>query len=131
MEFQDWKEVKWDKRGSKQINESKEEYIRRERQNGRQVNTVKKSANNSNSFNHVNIKKLEADEPEKLKTLAMSVKKRISQKRAEMKLTQEQLAQKINIPKKIIEDYEKLSTVVVPNPNILNKIEKVIGRVRE
>ena len=58
------------------------------------------------------------------------MKKRIAQKRCLMKMTQRDLAIAISVPETLIRDYERLESKVIPNANILNKIEKVIGRVR-
>ena len=45
--------------------------------------------------------------------------------------TVKDLANKIFVPESVIKDYEKIGSKIIPNPNILNKIEKVIGRVRD
>ena len=132
MSFQDWNEVKWDKRGQKQLNESKKDFVRREQISGRASSQIKKTNGlNTNSIEQTsNLKKI-ADEEEtfKHKSVSLNMSKKIAQKRAEMKLTQKDLAFKLSLPEKIIKDYE--SGKAIPNANIINKIEKILGRVRD
>lgn len=135
---QDWTEVKWDKRGTRQINETKAGFIKRETLSGRSSGAVasfdkiNKAGSNGLNDKVMSTRKLE-DEVEtfKHKTLSASIAKRIAQKRCELKISQKELANKIFVPENIIKEYERIGSKVIPNPNILNKIEKVIGRVRD
>lgn len=136
--FQDWTEVKWDKRGVKQVNESKNDFIKRENMNGRRISgvlsteKVNKAGTNGLSDKVMSTRKLESEtEIFKHKTIEPSISKRIAQKRCEMKLSQKDLANKIFVPESVIKDYEKIGSKIIPNANILNKIERVIGRVRD
>lgn len=126
MIHQDWETVKWDKRGMQNSNESKKDFMKRESQAGRVISQLKISEKSAS------LRKIENEEERfKHKTLSLSIAKRISQKRMEMKLSQKDLAMKLSLPESIIKEYEKINGNVIPNPNILNKIEKIIGRVRD
>ena len=134
MEHQDWKEVSWDKRGIKQSNESKNNFIKRSL-NNQTLKTVYKTTNlNKSGINEIvsTTKKLENEsECFKHKSVSLNIAKNIAKKRNDMKLTQKELAFKVSLPENIIKSYEKGDEKTIYNPNILNKIEKVIGRVRE
>lgn len=126
MDFQDWKEVTWNKKGVKQKNETKENFLKRHE-------TTIVNKNNKKPDNLVmSSRKLEANAEEGIlshKTVSLSIARRIAQKRCEMKLSQKDLAMKLSIPESIIKSYEK--TEAIPNPIVLNKIEKILGRVRD
>lgn len=70
-------------------------------------------------------KKIESDDPEPLKTLGLSAAKQIQQARLSKKWSQKDLANKLNIKPNLIKDYE--TGKVVPNPQILNKINRLLG----
>jgi len=55
--------------------------------------------------------------------------KKIAQARCNKKMTQKELANTLSLPLKIIQDYE--ASKAIPNHNVLNKIEKILGRVRD
>ena len=55
--------------------------------------------------------------------------KKIAQLRCEKKLTQKELAFQLSLNVKIIQDYENSKAVV--NSNIINKIEKILGKIRD
>ena len=130
MNFQDWNVVSWDKRGERSKNESKKDYINNQTRKNNTVSTLKTQSLNSNKIDIPNIKKIEKEEDTFIiKTVSLNVSKRIAQKRCEQKLTQKELAFKLNLPEKIIKDYE--AGKAVPNHVILNKIEKILGRVRD
>lgn len=130
---QDWTTVTWDKR-SKQSNESKASFLKR-KQNNQVLKTVIKNSNpNKSGVSEVvtTTNKLQnEDECFKHKSVSLSIARNISKKRIVMKLSQKDLAFKIALPENIIKSYEKGDEKTIYNPNILNKIEKVIGRVRE
>ena len=130
MNFQDWNVVSWDKRGERSKNESKKDYINNQTRKNNTVSTLKTQSLNSNKIDIPNIKKIEKEEDTFIiKTVSLNVSKRIAQKRCEQKLTQKELAFKLNLPEKIIKEYE--AGKAVPNHVILNKIEKILGRVRD
>ena len=133
--FQDWTPVGWNKQGTKQTNETKKDFLKRESQAGRVISSMNNTTCNKAGSNGLNDKvmsarKLEEEDTFKHKSVSLSISKRIAQKRCEMKLTQKELAMKLSLPESIIKDYEKPDGKVIPNPNILNKIEKILGRVR-
>lgn len=68
---------------------------------------------------------IDGDNPKAPPTLDHSVKIRIQQARVAKKLTQKQLAQKLNLPVNTINDYE--SGKAVPNRQILSKIGRALG----
>ncbi|EIM82487.1 MBF1-domain-containing protein [Stereum hirsutum FP-91666 SS1] len=57
--------------------------------------------------------------------IAPSVGKAMSQARLDLKLSQKDVAQKINEKPSILQDYE--SGKAIPNPQILGKLERVLG----
>lgn len=71
------------------------------------------------------IQKLENEEPEAPKKIAPDVKKKICQARTAMKMTQQELAQRINVKPDIVKDYECGNAI--PNPQILNRLQKVLN----
>lgn len=135
--FQDWTPIGWNKQGTKQTNETKKDFLKRETQAGRVISSMNNTTHNKAGSNCLKDKvmstrKLEEEEDTfKHKSISLSISKRIAQKRCEMKLTQKELAMKLSLPESVIKDYEKLDGKVIPNPNILNKIEKILGRVRD
>jgi ribosome-binding protein aMBF1 (putative translation factor) len=75
--------------------------------------------------NVININKLDNEtDVQKHKTVSHSLKMQIQSTRLSMKLTQKDLANKLNLPVKTISDYE--SGRAIPNPNTLNKIKRVL-----
>lgn len=89
-------------------------------------NTSKKSNSTSNSNKDTNIKAvIEEDVPEKKTVISLSNSKLIQQARQLKKMTQQQLAQKINKDQKTIQLYE--SGKIIPEYNIMCKIEKTLG----
>jgi ribosome-binding protein aMBF1 (putative translation factor) len=126
MDHQDWKTVTWDKT-NKQKNETNKEYLKR--QPSAIVSTVVKSKGSVDK--RILDAKLDAeDENFKHKTVSRDISKNIIKKRLELKMTQQDLARKVCISENIIKLYEKFDTKTIYDPNILNKIEKVLGRVR-
>lgn len=59
------------------------------------------------------------------KTVDASLSKAITQARMAKKMTQAQLATAINEQGKVIQEYE--SGKAIPNPNVINKLDKVLG----
>lgn len=68
---------------------------------------------------------LDGDEPEAPKTIDHSVKVKIQQGRSAKKMTQKQLAMKINVPVNTIQSYE--SGKVIPDKAIMRKICTALG----
>ena len=55
--------------------------------------------------------------------------KKIAQLRCEKKITQKELALQLSLNIKIIQDYE--NSKAIPNSIIINKLEKVLGKIRD
>jgi putative transcription factor len=129
--FQDWKEVSWNKTGERKKDETNNQYINRLKR----TNPVIVSAVNKNVYNKqsdVDASKLRKIEKEEdtfiIPKVTLSMGKKISQLRCEKKMTQKDLALQLSLNVKIIQDYE--SSKAIPNPNIINKLERVLGRIR-
>eukprot|EP00835_Amoeboradix_gromovi_P002899 NODE_175_length_15885_cov_0.420563.p9 type:complete len:140 gc:universal NODE_175_length_15885_cov_0.420563:8922-8503(-) len=65
------------------------------------------------------------DEPGKVATIALDVSRAIQQGRLNKKMTQKELATKINEKPQVIQDFE--SGKAKPNQQVLGKIERVLG----
>jgi putative transcription factor len=129
--FQDWTEVKWDKRGKRQSGESDKTFMANQMRKNNVVSTVKPISANKNQINIVtNIKKIEKEEDTFIhKTVSLNMAKKIAQARCDKKITQKELANILSLPFKTIQEYE--SGKAIPNHLIINKIEKALGtRVR-
>ena len=90
------------------------------------VETVKKQTSTTGSI--VSARKMEKQEEEgnfKHERIPEHLRKLIIKARTDNKLTQAQLAQKINEKPQIIQDYEKGSAI--PSPQILSKLSRVLG----
>lgn len=129
MNFQDWNVVSWDKRGEKNKNESKKTYINNQIRQNNVISQLKNKSLNSNKIDVPNIRKIDNEEDTFiLPKVTLNISKKIAQLRCEKKLTQKEFAFKLNLPEKIIKDYENGNSIV--NPNILNKMEKLLGKIR-
>ena len=125
MNFQDWNVVSWDKRGERSKNESKKDYINNQTRKNNTVSSLKTQSLNSNKIDIPNIKKIEKEEDTfVIKTVSLNVSKRIAQKRCEQKLTQKELAFKLNLPEKIIKEYE--AGKAVPNRKNIRSRKRLI-----
>ena len=80
-----------------------------------------KNKNNATSTS----KNVEDDEIPTLKKLDNDFGKRLQQARCEKKMSQKDLAQKINEKQKVVQDYE--TGKAIPNHNIINKMERILG----
>ena len=132
--FQDWKEVGWNKTGEKKKDETNNQYINRlKRTNTGIVSTVNKNVYNKQSNDVVDASKLRKIESEEdtfiIPKVSLSMGKKIAQLRCEKKMTQKDLAFQLSLNVKIIQDYE--NSKAIPNSNIINKIERVLGRIRD
>lgn len=128
MNFQDWNTVGWDKRGEKNKNESKTEFLNNQLRKGNVTQKLKTDSVNKNKVNVVtNVKKIENEQDTfKHKTVGSDVGKKIAQARCEKKLTQKELANAIFLPESIIKEFE--SGKAIYNAVVLNKIEKYFGK---
>ena len=67
----------------------------------------------------------QADEPDHLPEVGLSLAKKIQQARTGKSLTQAQLAQQINVKPAIINDYEQGKGI--PDNTVINKLERALG----
>ena len=92
-------------------------------------NNSKQNSNLTNTSlkSKVNLHLLKIDKTEigKIKKLDHKIGKVIAQKRTQLKLSQKQLAQRINIKPEIIAQYE--SGKANPNQNLLMRLQKILG----
>lgn len=98
------------------------------RRTGAAVNTEKKygSTNSKANPEGQRLTKLDnTDDVVSVKKVDVSVGKTISQTRQEKKLTQKDLATRVNEKPQVINDYE--AGRAVPNQQVLAKIERVLG----
>lgn len=77
--------------------------------------------------NHKTFKNIDSSDPEPPKTIGLSASKQIQQVRVAKKLTQKELAQKINVKPQLITDYE--AGKAIPSRAVINKINRVLGIV--
>jgi putative transcription factor len=75
----------------------------------------------------INLQKLEKDEDYHIERVSSTLRQNIIQARLSAKLTQIQLAQKINEPVKTVQEYE--NGKAVPNNQVLQKMSRVLGVV--
>jgi len=122
---QDWEQVVIKKKTPKPQNN--DQALRMARQDGAAVETVKKynAGKNSTTKPTANAKKLD-DETEELahETVSHTVALRIQQARLAKKMTQKELATKINEKATVINDYE--AGRAIPNNQILAKLERAL-----
>lgn len=131
MSFQDWNTVGWDKRGEKNNNESKTEFLNKQIRKGNVTQKLKTGSANQNKTHVVtNAKKIENEQDTfKHKTVGSDIAKKISQARCEKKISQKELANAIFLHESIIKEIETGKAIY--NAVILNKIENYLGtRVR-
>lgn len=83
----------------------------------------KHTQSNKQTVSDIRIK--DEDELPQLKTVSRSLSKQIQDARTTKKLTQKQLAQKINERVQVVQDYE--SGKAAPTNQILSKLRKALG----
>eukprot|EP00249_Psilotum_nudum_P005304 c18753_g1_i1 orf=217-645(+) len=127
---QDWEPVVIRKKPPTAAATKDEKAVNAARRAGGPIETIKKYNAGSNkaasSTPGLNTKKLD-EETEVLahERVSFELKKAIMQARMEKKLTQAQLAQKINEKPQIIQEYE--CGKAIPNQQIITKLERVLG----
>lgn len=83
------------------------------------------AAKNKNVVSDVNAKKLETEEVGKIETVSHSLSLQIQKARLNKKMTQKELAKKLNIPLNTIQNYENGKGV--PKGPELQKIGNILG----
>ncbi|TFY60131.1 hypothetical protein EVJ58_g5350 [Rhodofomes roseus] len=90
------------------------------------VPKVTKNSSDLNGTDHQRIAKLDREnEVAPPPKVAPTVGKAIQTARMEKQFSQKDLAQKVNEKPSVIQDYE--SSKAIPNPQILGKLERVLG----
>ncbi len=115
MSHQDWEPIVFKKRVPKTVQEAKAKGLTT------QKHTNKKNVNYENT---VSMRKLENEEVE-IKKIEHSVSKIIQKARMNAKLSQKDLAQKLNLKPTVIQNYE--SGKAIPNKMILVKMGKMLN----
>lgn len=114
MDHQDWKPVIF-KKSRQQL--QKEGKIKKEKV----LNTKRPNSNNVSA----NLKKLDGDDVEPTKYVPKEIAKTIQQARTAKKMTQQDLANRLNVKKNIINDLE--SGKMVLNKGFVNRVKRVLG----
>ncbi|CEL92813.1 unnamed protein product [Vitrella brassicaformis CCMP3155] len=129
---QDWETVTWSKTKPSGSKASDAKVVNQARRAGDEVDTVKKfmgGQNRAHAHQPVsNAKKLE-EETENFKhdRVSHDFAKALQQARLDKKLTQAELAQRINEKASVINEYE--AGKAIPNPQILSKLRRVVGNL--
>jgi putative transcription factor len=129
---QDWTPYSWNKTNEKRKDETKEQHINRLKKVTGAVSTINKTSGNKQtlSLDSSKLKKIENEEDTfVLPKVSLSMGKKIAKLRCEKKLSQKDLAFQLSLNVKIIQDYE--ASKAIPNPVIINKMERILGRIRE
>ena len=129
---QDWTPYSWNKTNEKRKDETKEQQINRLKKVTGSVSTINKTSGNKQtlSLDSSKLKKIENEEDTfVLPKVSLSMGKKIAKLRCEKKLSQKDLAFQLSLNVKIIQDYE--ASKAIPNPVIINKMERILGRIRE
>ncbi|CAI5460087.1 unnamed protein product [Closterium sp. Yama58-4] len=127
---QDWDPVVIHKRPQKAADTKDPKLVNAARRQGAAIESVKKydaGTNKSGASNPAMHSRKLAEETDVLahEKVSADVKTAIQKARLDAKLTQAQLAQKINEKPQVVQEYE--SGKAIPNPQILGKMERVLG----
>lgn len=126
---QDWTPVVIHKRQTKSSDLRDPKAVNAALRSGAEIQVTKKMDGGMNKKippTAINARKLDQEtEPLAFEKVAPEVKHAIQKARLEKKWTQAQLAQQINEPPKVIQEYE--SGKAIPNQQILAKLERVLG----
>tara|TARA_A100001011_G_C13934153_1_gene684441 strand:- start:176 stop:559 length:384 start_codon:yes stop_codon:yes gene_type:complete len=120
LDHQDWNPVVFKKKQSTTLTS---EDIRRSN-----YKTKQREVNNSSGNNNTAQKLYKIDnetESFEIKKVSLSLSKQIQQARLSNKMTQKELALKINVSNKIINDYE--SGKAIPDNNVKMKIQRALN----
>lgn len=89
------------------------------------VKEDKKNSYVPNQPGHKQFKQLDSDEPEAPKVVGLSVGKQIQTARTQKKMSQKDLAMKINVKPNVIQEYE--SGKAIPDSKVIRKISQILG----
>lgn len=115
MSHQDWNPVVFKKHIPKTVKEAKAKGMTTQQHSNKK---------NINYENTINMRKLENEEV-KIKKIDLNLSKLIQKARVNNKLSQKDLADKLNLKSNIIQGYE--SGKVIPNKTLLYKMGKVLN----
>jgi putative transcription factor len=115
MSHQDWNPVVFKKRIPKTVKEAKAKGMTTQQHSNKK---------NINYENTINMRKLENEEVE-IKKIDLNLSKLIQKARVNNKLSQKDLADKLNLKSNIIQGYE--SGKVIPNKTLLYKMGKILN----
>jgi putative transcription factor len=126
---QDWTPVVIHKRQTKLSDLRDPKAVNAALRSGAEIQVTKKfdgGTNKKTPATAINARRLDQEtEPIALEKVASEVKHAIQKGRLEKKLMQAQLAQLINEPPKVVQEYE--AGKAIPNQQILGKLERVLG----
>ena len=116
MSHQDWDPIVFKKRAPRSANEAR----------ARGVKVSKERANTKNEAykNTLNARKVENEEI-KIQKIDLNLSKLIQKARFDAKISQKELAEKLNLQLSIIQGYE--SGKIIPNKTLLYKMGKVLN----
>lgn len=112
MDHQDWKPVILRKNNTKHV-KKKETVLSNKKSNSNMLN------------NNLNLKKLDVDDVKPPEHVSKSIGKEIQQARCAIKMTQQDLANKLCVKKNIINDLE--SGKMLNNKVFIRKVKNILG----
>ncbi|CAN6699519.1 unnamed protein product [Malus baccata var. baccata] len=125
---QDWEPVVLQKKPNKASALRDRKAVNQAMRSGAPVQTIKKfdGGSNKKAGPVVSVKKLEeAAEPAALERVSTEVRQAIQKARLEKKMSQAELAKRINERQQVVQEYE--NGKAVPNQAVLAKMERVLG----
>jgi putative transcription factor len=128
MSNQDWDTVVLRKKAPTNAMMKDESAVNQARRQGIAIETVKKHNAGANQVTSGGLSATKLDnetEDFHINRVSSNLKVQIVQARTAKKMTQAQLAQAINEKPNVIQEYE--SGKAIPNPQILNKMSRILG----
>lgn len=113
MNHQDWKQIILSKNKSQLKKEEKKETV-----------LANKKCNSNKSHGDININKLESDDVKAPGHIPISISKEIQQARCAMKMTQQDLANKLCVKKNLINELE--SGKMFNNKSFIRKVKNIL-----
>eukprot|EP00002_Diphylleia_rotans_P009076 TRINITY_DN19090_c0_g1_i1.p1 TRINITY_DN19090_c0_g1~~TRINITY_DN19090_c0_g1_i1.p1 ORF type:complete len:133 (+),score=36.00 TRINITY_DN19090_c0_g1_i1:66-464(+) len=129
MSYQDWNTVVLRKPTSNAPKPTSEKLATRALQTGAQIETSKKfnGGKNKTHSSDLDSKKLDEENTElRHQHVSLNLGRSIQQARQAKNMTQKELAVLINEKQSVVNDYE--SGRAIPNSQIINKMEKALGK---
>ena len=120
--FQDWEPKVLYKNNKNQSSEQKKNTLITAQRKGETL-SVKKDTHTDPNYLHI-LKIEKEQETFKHETVSLSLSKQIAKARNSAKLTQKELAQRLNLPQTTIQNYENGKSI--PNKMIISKIKQFL-----